>query len=199
MKNESKCAGLFGKTRQAVLSLFYGQPGGAFYTRYILDALGSGRGAVQRELKNLTDSGILTRTKRGNRILYQANPDCSIFAELKSLVEKTTRPKPGFSASRLEYNVDVPQQEIEEFCRRYHVRKLAFFGSVLRDDFGPESDIDVLVEFEPEHVPGLLRLADIEMELARIMGKRKVDLRTAPELSQRFRQRVLNEAEVRYG
>lgn len=66
--------------------------------------------------------------------------------------------------------IEIPKDEIADFCRRHHIRTLSFFGSVLRDDFGPESDIDVLVAFEPGHVPGLIRLAGMEFELSEILG-----------------------------
>lgn len=92
--------------------------------------------------------------------------------------------------------VHVDSQEIKEFCRRHHIRWLAFFGSVLRDDFGPESDVDVLVEFEPGHVPGLA-LFSMEEELSAILG-RKADLNTRGFLSPYFRDRVLSEAEILY-
>ena len=91
----------------------------------------------------------------------------------------------------------VSQQQIAAFCRRHHIRRLAFFGSVLRGDFRPDSDVDVLVEFAPERRVGLIRLAGIERELSELVG-RKVDLRTAAELSPRIRQEVLASAEVRY-
>jgi len=90
----------------------------------------------------------------------------------------------------------VNPQTIAEFCRRHRIRRLAFFGSVLRNDFGPESDVDVLVEFEPGHVPGLAFLS-MEEELSEILG-RKVDLNTPGFLSPYFRDRVLSEAEVQY-
>jgi predicted nucleotidyltransferase len=96
----------------------------------------------------------------------------------------------------METNILVDQQQIADFCRRHRIRKLAFFGSVLRNDFGPESDIDVLVEFEPGHVPGLAFLA-MEDELSKIL-ERKVDLNTPGFLSAYFRDRVLAEAEVQY-
>jgi predicted nucleotidyltransferase len=92
----------------------------------------------------------------------------------------------------------VNKGDIAEFCRRNQIRRLALFGSVLRGDFHPESDIDVLVEFEPAHVPGLFGIARMERELSAIFGGRKVDLRTAEDLSRYFRQDVLREAEVQY-
>ena len=91
----------------------------------------------------------------------------------------------------------IAKGKIEAFCRKHHIRKLSLFGSVLRKDFGPESDVDVLVEFEPGQIVGLLRLAGMEIELSEIL-KRKVDLRTPAELSHYFRQEVLDSAEVQY-
>ena len=93
--------------------------------------------------------------------------------------------------------VSIPQAVIADFCQRHHIRKLSLFGSVLRDDFRPDSDIDVLVEFEPGDVPGLLRMAGLEIELGNILG-RKVDLRTPAELSRYFRQTVIDNAEPIY-
>jgi len=95
-------------------------------------------------------------------------------------------------------NVDLDQEKIASFCRQNRIVRLALFGSVLRDDFGPESDVDVLVEFEPDARVGLLTLAGMEIELSEIIG-RKVDMRTAEDLSRYFRDEVLAEAEVQYG
>jgi predicted nucleotidyltransferase len=91
-----------------------------------------------------------------------------------------------------------PKDQIAEFCRRHHIRRLAVFGSALRSDFNETSDIDILVEFEPDHIPGLLGMARMERELSALFGGRKVDLRTPEDLSRYFRQDVLNEAEVQY-
>ncbi len=93
--------------------------------------------------------------------------------------------------------IDVPKSKIKSFCRRHNIRKLSFFGSVLRDDFGPESDVDVLVEFEPDEVVGYLKLVDMQMELSEILG-RKVDLRTPAEISPFIRQRLFKTLEVAY-
>jgi predicted nucleotidyltransferase len=90
--------------------------------------------------------------------------------------------------------IDIPKEAIAAFCRRHHIRKLAFFGSVLRDDFTPESDVDVLVEFEPGHTPGLAFFA-MQRELSAILGK-KGDMNTAQSLSPYFRQEVLARAEI---
>jgi hypothetical protein len=92
--------------------------------------------------------------------------------------------------------IEVPKKEIAVFCRRNHIRRLAFFGSVLRDDFTPESDVDVLVEFEPGTRVGL-RFFALEQELSELLG-RKVDLNTPGFLSKFFRDRVITEAETLY-
>ena len=92
--------------------------------------------------------------------------------------------------------IRVPRKKLEEFCRRNHIRKLAFFGSVLREDLGPESDIDVLVEFEPGKTPGFA-FFEMQEELSEILGH-KVDLNTPGFLSKYFRDEVIREARVEY-
>jgi len=91
----------------------------------------------------------------------------------------------------------IPKDRIAEFCRRNYIRRLSLFGSVLRDDFSSESDVDLLVEFDPDHIPGLITLAGMEIELSEILG-RKADLRTAEDLSPYFRQKVVDTAQVQY-
>jgi len=91
----------------------------------------------------------------------------------------------------------APKEEIAEFCRRHHIRKLSLFGSVLRDDFRPDSDIDVLVEFEPGHAVGF-EIIDMEEELSRLFGGHKVDIVQEKYLNRWLRPRVLASAEVQY-
>jgi len=95
-------------------------------------------------------------------------------------------------------NIRIPRDKIADFCVRHHIRKLAFFGSVPRNDFKPDSDIDVLVEFEPGHVPGFIRLFEMETELSALLDGRQVDLVTQGFLNPRIRERVLRDAEVAY-
>ena len=92
--------------------------------------------------------------------------------------------------------LELPKDKIAEFCRRHHIRKLAVFGSALREDFRPDSDLDLLVEFDPEHTPGLAFFG-MEQELSEMLG-RKVDLNTPQFLSPYFRDKVVTEAEVQY-
>jgi len=95
--------------------------------------------------------------------------------------------------------IHLPEDKITDFCRRNRIVKLSLFGSVLGEDFNEDSDIDVLVEFEPTQVPGFLRLAGMEMELSELLGGRKVDMRTPDELSRYFRDEVVASAETQYG
>src|SRR6266540_369471 len=92
--------------------------------------------------------------------------------------------------------IAIDRQRLADFCRRNHIRRLSLFGSVLRDDFGPNSDVDVLVEFEPNHIPGLAFFA-MQDELSAILGRR-VDLNTAGFISPLFRDDVLAEADALY-
>ncbi len=89
--------------------------------------------------------------------------------------------------------INVSPEAIADFCRRHGIRRLSLFGSVLRDDFRPESDVDVLVEFEPDRLPGLIRMAGLEIELSGIL-RRKVDLLTPNGVSPYLRDRVVGEA-----
>jgi predicted nucleotidyltransferase len=96
-----------------------------------------------------------------------------------------------------EPKINIPQEKLAEFCKRNHILRLSLFGSVLNDSFGPNSDVDVLVEFDPDHIPGfaLIRIQD---ELSALLGGRKVDLVTPKFLNRRIRKQVESEARVQY-
>ena len=89
-------------------------------------------------------------------------------------------------------------EQIEAFCRKHYIDHLALFRSILRDDFTPESDIDVLVEFNPDHIPGLMRMAGMEIGLSELIGDRRVDMKTPLSISRYFRDEVMEEAEALY-
>lgn len=93
--------------------------------------------------------------------------------------------------------INFPKVALTQFCQRHHIRKLSIFGSVLREDFCSDSDVDFLVEFAPDHTPGLIRLAGMELELSDLI-RRKADLRTPQDLSRYFRDDVLHNAIVQY-
>ena len=97
-----------------------------------------------------------------------------------------------------EARIGISKEKMTEFCRRHHIRKLSLFGSVLREDYRQDSDVDVLVEFEPNHGPGFIGLIKMEKELSLLLGGRKVDLVTEKFLNHRIRDRVLADAEIQY-
>ena len=161
----------------------------------------TGHGAVQRELKRLTEAGIILRTAQGRQVYYQANPESPVFKELRNILALTVPDSqhPGLAqgiSPSVSQRFPLSQRQVAEFCRKHHIKRLSLYGSVLRDDFRPDSDIDVLVEFEPGKTPGF-GIVDMEDELSRLAG-RKVDLRTPQELSRYFREQVVREARVQY-
>ena len=94
--------------------------------------------------------------------------------------------------------ISIDRTSLAALCRRHHIRRLSLFGSVLRPDFRPDSDVDLLVEFEPDQAPGFLASHEIEAELSKLVGGRKVDLVTQRSLNRRLRDRVLSSAEIEY-
>ncbi len=194
---------LFNKTRRGLLALLFGRPDESFYVNQIVQLLYSGSGAVQRELKMMTEAGIVVRERKGNLVYYRANSNSPIFSELKNIVRKTFGVAESVNVmtppeEKLSHRFPVPESTIADFCRKHHIEKLALFGSVLREDFRPDSDIDVLVEFKPGKTPGFLKLVNMEAELSDMFDGRKVELRTPEDLSRYFRDRVIEEAEVQY-
>lgn len=93
--------------------------------------------------------------------------------------------------------IKIDREKLVTFCGKHHITKLSLFGSILTDRFGPESDVDVLVEFDPDHIPGLIALSSMERELSDILG-RKADMRTPNDLSRYFREDVMRQALVQY-
>ncbi len=94
--------------------------------------------------------------------------------------------------------ISIPHKEIAAFCRKYDIRSLALFGSVLREDFSKDSDIDILIEFEEGKTPGFFTIFSMEEELSKLFGGRKIDIRTPEDLSRYFRDDVINSCEVCY-
>jgi len=98
----------------------------------------------------------------------------------------------------MESLLPIDRETLRTFCRKHHIRRLSVFGSVLKRTARPDSDIDLLVEFEHGQIPGLLALASMELELSTMLGGRVVDLRTANDLSRHFRDEVIRTARVEY-
>jgi hypothetical protein len=98
----------------------------------------------------------------------------------------------------MESLLPIRPEALKAFCQKHHIRRLSVFGSVLKGTGRPDSDIDLLVDFEVEHVPGLLSVTSMEIELSQMLGGRKVDLRTANDLSRHFRDEIVRTARVAY-
>ena len=94
--------------------------------------------------------------------------------------------------------LSIQKDRLADFCKRHHILRLAIYGSALRSDFRPESDVDVLVDFVPGHTPGFFKLFEMESELSDLFGGRKVEIRTPQDLSRYFRDKVIEDAEVQY-
>jgi predicted nucleotidyltransferase len=199
---------LFSATQQRVLGQLFGQPDRSFYANELIAAAGGGSGAVQRELARLEASGLIGSTRIGNQKHYQANRDSPIFQELRGIVLKTSgaanvlrvaenkppaysvKPHRHVGVTAILRRVGVTRRALAAFCRENGIRKLSFFGSVTREDFGPDSDVDVRVEFEPGSVPGL-GIVDVKDDLSRLFGGRSVDLLTSPVISNPIRRRSI--------
>jgi predicted nucleotidyltransferase len=153
MNENLLCSGLFGKTRQAVLALLYGRADSSFYTKQILDAVKIGRGTVQRELKNLTDAGIISREVQGRQVYYRADARCPIFDELKGIVRKT------FGVA------DVIRQSLVTNADK--IRVAFIFGSVARSTDDRRSDIDLMVVGDVSFGDVVSLLAPAEQKLGR--------------------------------
>jgi predicted nucleotidyltransferase len=152
-ENNNLSATLFGKTRRAVLSLLYGHADEAFYIRHIVRVAGAGHGAVQRELKQLADAGIIQRMVRGKQVYYQANVKCPIFAELKGLIVKTT----GLADVLREALAPLAGQIIIAFV----------YGSMANGEATTASDIDLLVVGNIDEMALHGALSEAENRLAR--------------------------------
>lgn len=185
---------LFTKTQQRVLGLLYGNPDQSFYTNEIVRSAGMGRGTVARELERMTAAGVLTATKTGNQMHYQANPKCPIHAELVSIARRLSRtekiaPK-NISADQLLIGgeVEVSRRALRETAKRYHISRLCLFGSAARGELRPDSDIDLLVEFERGQAPSLGNMVDIQDAFSRLFKGRKVDVATRSILKNPYRK-----------
>jgi uncharacterized protein len=184
------------KLRAKILGWLFSHPDERYYVRQLTALLKADSTNVSRELARLAKIGILTSSIEGRQKYYQANGDNSLFSELKGIANKTRGLPDIVPADPVAQRFNIPQARLAEYCRRHHIQKLALFGSVLGDDFRPDSDVDVLVEFKPGYVPGF-GIVEMERELSQLIG-REVDLRTPNDLSRYFRQRVVRESRVKY-
>ncbi len=178
---------LFTKTQRRVLGLLFGHPDRSYYANEIVRFANAGIGTVQRELGRLVAAGLVSATKRGNQKHYQADRKSTVFAELAGLVRKTVGEETQAlvareagatyrSRRRGRNPLEISYPRLRELCRRYHVKRLSLFGSAARGELKPDSDVDLMVEFDPGHAPSLWESDDMAEELSALFGKRRVDL-----------------------
>jgi predicted nucleotidyltransferase len=151
--NKAALSSLFGKTRRSILALLYSHPDESYYLRQILRTAGIAPGAGQRELKWLTESGIIQRTASGHQVYYQANPECPIFWELKNIITKTV----GVA--------DIIRAQLAPIEGRIDIALL--FGSVVRGEESKDSDIDILIVGDLTFAETAERLAPVQNTLGR--------------------------------
>lgn len=208
---------LFSATQQRVLGRLFGQPERSFYANELIAASGGGSGAVQRELARLEAAGLIGSTRIGNQKHYQANRQSPIFDELRGIVRKIAtqedglrvaersaayRVKPGRKPSlpQILRRLGVTRARLAAFCREHGIRKLSFFGSVTRSDFRPDSDVDVMLEYEPGRTPSLFDLVDLKDELSRLFHGRRVDVASPRILENPYRRKTIErDIQAAYG
>lgn len=193
---------LFGTHRHRVLSLLLLRPGEGFHVRRIARLTGVSAGSLHRELRQLAEAGLLRRSTSGNQVLYSANPDSPVYHELSSLLDKTAGAPPTLHSPLAGYSVEagrgperrpveVPRKALAAICRRYGVRKMSLFGSAARGDMGPDSDVDLMVEFKPMQGPGIWGLVRMQEELSPLFGNRRVEIASPDILANPYRRKTI--------
>ncbi len=198
---------LFTKTQRRVLGLLFGDPDRSYYANEIVRFAGAGTGAVLRELARLSAAHLVTVKKLGNQKHYQANHEAPIFDELRLIVQKILVNARGSTAgaavrgsrhrqkmramSRGSGSPRIPRDRLEQLCRRYHIRKLTLFGSAARGEMGPGSDVDLMVEFEPDRAPSLWDSPRLNEEFSALFGNRAVDIVPPEVMRNPYRRKTI--------
>ena len=201
-KESGLSAALFSKTQRRVLGLLFGHPERSFYANEIVRAARAGVGAVQRELEGLATAGLVTVSRLGNQKHYQANRGSPIFEELRSIIAKvlgTARPAaPVMQQPQAQYAVSarparlhIPRKKIAALCRKYGVRKLSVFGSAARGEMSPESDVDLMVEFNPASKTSLWDYPAMQDDFSALFDHRRVDIASPEILRNPFRRKTI--------
>jgi predicted nucleotidyltransferase len=203
--HEGIAEALFSRTQQEVLGLLFSQPERRFTLSEIVLAAKKGTGAVYRELARLTGAGLVTVLPAGRTKLYQANRASPVFDELVGLMAKLmgAAPAPVLRSPVASYAVGrpraVPHGKLAALCRKYHVRRLGLFGSAARGELAPESDVDLLVEFEHGKAPSLWVEPEMREAFGKLFGGRRVDLVPPQVMENPYRRRsILRDLRVLY-
>lgn len=201
MQSTSIGDALFTKTQQRVLGLLYGKPDKSFYTNEIVRCADMGRGTVRRELERLASAGLLVISREGNQLHYQANPDCPIYDELRGIVQKI---RGGVNQQTMEAGdvdgkdiiqisgvISVSRRALFDLVKRYHIHRLVLFGSAARGELTPESDIDLMVEYDKGKAPSLWATDELQQAFSVVFGGRKVDIASPAILRNPYRRKSI--------
>lgn len=199
-KGEAIANLLFGTHRHRVLSLLLLRPGEGFHVRRIARLTGVSAGSLHRELRQLAAVGLLRRATSGNQVLYSANPDSPVYYELSSILDKTAGAPPTLHSPLAGHAPDplpetgtlaIPTRALGKLCRRYGVWKMWLFGSAARGELGLVSDVDIMVEFKPDSQTSSFDLVDIQGELSKLFGGRRIDITSPQILENPYRRRSI--------
>lgn len=199
-KGEAIANLLFGTHRHRVLSLLLLRPGEGFHVRRIARLTGVSAGSLHRELRQLAAVGLLRRATSGNQVLYSANPDSPVFYELSSILDKTAGAPPTLHSPLAGHapdplpetgTLEIPTRALGKLCRRYGVRKMWLFGSAARGELGLVSDVDIMVEFKPDSRTSSFDLVDMQGELSKLFGGRRIDVTSPQILENPYRRRSI--------
>lgn len=195
---------LLGNTRAAVLRTLLLQPDAALHVRELARLTGASPGSLHRDLRVLTDLGLLLREEIGRQVHYRANRACGSFDALVDLLSGDDAPAapqsrqsstaPVLHSPVAVYQVPaktklhIPRGQLAALCRKHHIRKLSLFGSAARNELTPSSDIDLLVEFDDDSHASLFDIPALEDDFSALFGGRKVDVATREILDNPFRR-----------
>lgn len=199
---------LFSRTQQKVLGLLFAQPERRFYLSEIVRQAKKGTGAVYRELARLVGAGLVTVIPVGSQKYYQANRTSPVFDELEGLIAKLSGAAPApvlrspaatYAVERPAQPIAVPRAKLAALCRKYHVRRLGLFGSAARGELTPQSDVDLLIEFEPGKAPSLWAEPEMREAFSEVFGGRRVDLVPPQVMENPYRRKtILRDLRVLY-
>jgi predicted nucleotidyltransferase len=177
---------LFPAYRRRVLELLLQHPEQPLHGREIARRTGFPPGTLNRELALLARAGVLRREPRGNQHFYSVDTGCVIYQELASILRKTRNVRGRTAAPMLQEargayrsrtrDLDIPKRKLHELCRKYRIRKLSLFGSAARGEATADSDVDLMVEFEPDRAPSLWDFPEMQKDFSALFGGRRVDL-----------------------
>lgn len=198
---------LLGNTRASVLRTLLLQPAAALHVRELARVTGASPGSLHRDLRMLTELGLLLREEVGRQVHYRANPASPAFEALTGLLRDTDVAMPApqthtpdprvLHSPAATYRVapreklHIPRGQLAALCRKHHIRKLSLFGSAARNEMSPGSDVDLLVEFETGSNTSLFKIPALQEELSALFGGRKVDIATPEILDNPFRRKTI--------